>query len=170
MNIVNVNARYPGATHDSFILKSSMPYTHLVNEHERYLDTQLWLIGDSGYPLQPWLLTPIRNPRTEVQRNFNSIHSSVRNKLERCIGIFKNRFRCLIHEQKLRYTHQKSSNIINSCVVFHNLLNQREGCEQRWENIDPLNANVNDYQNRNYLDEGRLVRNNLMQQMYNDIT
>ncbi|KAJ8971440.1 hypothetical protein NQ314_000696 [Rhamnusium bicolor] len=43
------NPAHAGATHDSFIW--------CYNEGDR----NSWLLGDSGYPLQPWLMVPFQN-------------------------------------------------------------------------------------------------------------
>ncbi|KAK9739863.1 DDE superfamily endonuclease [Popillia japonica] len=55
MNILNMNARYPGSVHDAAIWMMSNVNRHLRNE---YLNGRLncHLIGDEGYPLSPWLL------------------------------------------------------------------------------------------------------------------
>jgi len=50
-------------------------------------------IGDSGYPLRPWLLTPINNPITEAEKYYNTKHMSTRSLIERCNGVLKMRFR-----------------------------------------------------------------------------
>lgn len=50
-------------------------------------------LGDSGYPLQPWLITPISNPDSDAQTAFNVRHSKVRALVERTIGLLKIRFR-----------------------------------------------------------------------------
>ncbi|XP_046400842.1 protein ANTAGONIST OF LIKE HETEROCHROMATIN PROTEIN 1-like [Ischnura elegans] len=92
LNILNVNARYPGGTHDSFIWRSSNIYRALENAHSvGTLDG--WLIGDSGYPLQPWLMTPVLNaiPGTPENR-YTEAHAAARNCIERCNGVLKSRF------------------------------------------------------------------------------
>lgn len=89
MNIMNVNARYPGSSHDSFVWRSSMASALMVNEHERDPDTHLYLLGDSGYPLQPWLMVPVANANTPEELHYNRMHSKTRNKVERCIGVLK---------------------------------------------------------------------------------
>lgn len=171
MNILNVNARYPGSTHDSFVWKSSIASAHMEDEHEIDPDTNQYLLGDSGYPLQPWLMTPVPNPRTDAEQNYNLIHSQTRNKVERCIGVLKTRFRCLIHENKLRYNHKKSANIIYSCVILHNFLNMRNFTDDVDLNITDTgnHPHNNTQQNTNtqILQQGKVVRNRLIQTLFN---
>lgn len=60
LKILNINARHAGATHDAYIWRLSRVQTELEwhynnGDHNSFL-------GDSGYPQQPWLMTPILNP------------------------------------------------------------------------------------------------------------
>lgn len=85
-------------------------------------DRQSWLLGDSGYPQQPWLMTPVFNAEEGTPEFFyNERHMSARNCVERCNGVLKGRFRCLLTERKLRYKPNRVNNIIVSCVVLHNI-------------------------------------------------
>ncbi|XP_034550678.1 putative nuclease HARBI1 [Notolabrus celidotus] len=52
----NIVARWPGSTHDSFILSS------VGRRLQAGTVPDGWLLGDSGYPLRRWLLTPFQNP------------------------------------------------------------------------------------------------------------
>lgn len=49
--------------------------------------------GDGGYPLQPFLIVPFRNPIGNNQKVFNKRHATVRVRVELTIGRFKNCFR-----------------------------------------------------------------------------
>lgn len=81
-----------------------------------------FMLGDTGYPLQPWLMKPYDSPQTAAQKAFNARLRSVRSLVERAIGLLKARFRCLLGERKLRYSPLTSGHIIYSCTVLHNFL------------------------------------------------
>ncbi|XP_058878905.1 putative nuclease HARBI1 [Acipenser ruthenus] len=120
--ITDVVAKYPGGCHDSFILQNS----GLFRKCEQGLLRGGWLLGDSSYPLKPWLMTPILNPDTEPETKYNCAHISTRNTIERCFGILKNRFRCL-HKStgELHYDPAKVCKIIVVCCMLHNIATQR---------------------------------------------
>lgn len=50
-------------------------------------------LGDSGYPLRQWLITPITNPNNEAEEYFNTAQMACRSIIERCNGVLKQRFR-----------------------------------------------------------------------------
>nr|XP_046473769.1 putative nuclease HARBI1 isoform X1 [Neodiprion pinetum] len=60
LRILNVSARFPGSRHDAAIWMQS-PVRNLMELCHRQGERQTWLLDDSGYPLEPWLLTPIPN-------------------------------------------------------------------------------------------------------------
>ena len=64
--ITNVVARWPGSAHDSRILQRSN-----IGQSFAAGDLQGILIGDSGYPLRPWLMTPILHPATAPEEDYN---------------------------------------------------------------------------------------------------
>lgn len=110
----NIVVRWPGATHDSFVLGNSLlpNIMGLVNG---------WLLGDSGYPLKKWLLTPFLDPRTPQEQRYNSAHCTTRNTVERAFGVLKSRFRC-IHKTggSLQFAPEKCIKIIECCLRLHN--------------------------------------------------
>lgn len=121
MKILNVNARFPGSTHDSHIWNGSLMVAILkyINAYEPHS----WLLGDSGYALKPYMMVPFRRPQTEVQHCFNTLHAKIRSLIERVFGLLKSRFRCLSKDSgHLHYGHERSAYIIHSCMVIHNFL------------------------------------------------
>ncbi|XP_065209206.1 putative nuclease HARBI1 [Planococcus citri] len=114
--ILNVNAKFPGSSHDSFISKQSQIRRHLS---DNFADTRLWLLGDSGYPLEPWLMVPFKSPDTPGEELFNNYHARCRSTVERCV--LKGRWRCLKQERGLHYHPVTASKIINACVALHNI-------------------------------------------------
>lgn len=52
--ILDLECRWPGATQDIFMWH----YSHL-REHFQDNPPNRWLLGDSGYFCEPWLLTPV---------------------------------------------------------------------------------------------------------------
>lgn len=114
-------------------------------------------LGDSGYGLQPWLLTPIVDADENTpEGRYTRGHILARNSIERCIGLLKQRFRCLIHHRVLHYNPIKAGKIIYTCAVLHNLANA-EGIEppdldEEYMFEDPIEMDAhNNIQGRKYI-------------------
>ncbi|XP_024869454.1 uncharacterized protein LOC112453122 [Temnothorax curvispinosus] len=58
--ILAVVANHGGRTHDARVWSSSRLSRHMLNQYENGR-RNLWLLGDSGYPLLPYLMTPKLN-------------------------------------------------------------------------------------------------------------
>lgn len=85
MEIINVKANFGGATHDSYIWRNSVIRQHL--EDNFIQDQNSWLLGDSGYPQEPWLMTPVTGaPPHTAEGRYTAAHVHTRNCVERCIG------------------------------------------------------------------------------------
>jgi hypothetical protein len=101
--IININARLPGSVHDSAIWMMSQAKTELQNLHVRTGQLN-YLIGDSGYPLEPWLLTPFAHVvPNSPEGNFNKALSKMRTIIEHVNGMLKGRFRCTHGHRALHY-------------------------------------------------------------------
>ncbi|XP_067142706.1 putative nuclease HARBI1 [Centruroides vittatus] len=120
LRILNINPLYPGRTHDAFIWRNS---TLRENFEDGVIGRGLWLLGDSAYPLETWLLTPVGNPSTAAELNYNAAHRKARNTIERCFGVLKQRFRCLDLKSAggLQYVPEKSAKIVMACAILHNI-------------------------------------------------
>ncbi|XP_060810170.1 putative nuclease HARBI1 [Amyelois transitella] len=124
LNILNVDSSYPGSTHDSVIWAN-----HPLNPYLERLHTvsgeDLYLLGDSGYPLRPIMMTPVSDSEPDTpEDNYQNMHLTARNTVERCIGVLKGRFRCLLGDRKLHYSPTVAAKITNACCVLHNIANR----------------------------------------------
>ena len=84
----DVDVSGPGSVHDSRILKNSDVYMKLLSG-----ELQGILLGNSGYGITPFLLTPFLTDAAE--QNYNQIHKRARCTIERSFGQLKRRFHCL---------------------------------------------------------------------------
>ncbi|KAK0136891.1 putative nuclease HARBI1 [Merluccius polli] len=75
------------------------------------------LLGDSGYPLLPWLMTPFATVTNDSQQRYNSVHATTRGTIERLNGVIKRRFACL--------NYLCACHIICACIVLHNIAQTR---------------------------------------------
>lgn len=81
------------------------------------------MIGDSGYPLLPFLMNVIVDDALAFDEAiYNQVVRSTRQLVERTIGVLKVRFRCILGERQLRYDPTKARRIIYSCATLHNYL------------------------------------------------
>uniref|UniRef100_A0A8C6WF12 Putative nuclease HARBI1 n=1 Tax=Neogobius melanostomus TaxID=47308 RepID=A0A8C6WF12_9GOBI len=100
MQIIDLVSKWPGSTHDARILRESA----LHREFEEGRITGL-LLGDSGYPLKRWLMTPV---------------------ILIVLGLFQFacfycsfRFHCLHSEMRMHP--ERVCVVIAACVVLHNI-------------------------------------------------
>ncbi|GBN71510.1 hypothetical protein AVEN_259247-1 [Araneus ventricosus] len=97
-------------------------------------------ILEYSHRLRQWLSsgtssdTPYSSVSTgSAEEEYNTAHSRERCVVERCNGVLKIRFRCLLKHRTLHYMPEEACRIINSCIILHNLC--IEG-EMKWEDID----------------------------------
>lgn len=114
LKIRNLVVRWPGSVHDSRIFDNSEIGAKFENGEINGL-----LLGDSGYALRQYLITPILQPQTRAERRFNYAHCSTRVKIENVFGVWKRRFQCLSRTLAIKL--DTSLAVIVACGVLHNI-------------------------------------------------
>ncbi|KAH7979955.1 hypothetical protein HPB49_012182 [Dermacentor silvarum] len=119
LRILVVDPRYPGSCHDSWVWQHNPLRARLAAQ----LQPGEYLLGDSVYPLEPWLLVPVPGSHagTTSEGRYNREHASMHNVVERCTGVLKSKFRCLQHFRTLLYSPDRAARIIYACVALHNI-------------------------------------------------
>ncbi|KAG7155172.1 nuclease HARBI1-like 17, partial [Homarus americanus] len=74
--------------------------------------------SDSGYPLEPFLMTPFGNPSTPAEVRYNRSHTKIRVVVEQTFGILKSRFRCL--HRSGRSPQYDPAKIVIASILLHN--------------------------------------------------
>ncbi|XP_036318001.1 putative nuclease HARBI1 isoform X1 [Rhagoletis pomonella] len=106
LKILNVNAKFPGA-------RRVMPRSFETGNHNTFL------IGDSGYPLEPWLMTPLPNePEGTPKFRYNEALCKARNPIERLLGVPKGTWRCLSRQRVLLYDPGFADRVVNACATL----------------------------------------------------
>ncbi|XP_045134215.1 putative nuclease HARBI1 [Portunus trituberculatus] len=70
------------------------------------------LIGDSGYPCQLWLLTPVLQPRDASKEAYSRAHKRTRCRVERGIGQLKLKRRFHVLHGEIKVDPIKTSKIV----------------------------------------------------------
>jgi hypothetical protein len=112
--IQNLVVRWPGSTHDSQIFDNSEICARLKNNEIDGI-----LLGNSGYPLKQYQLTPLLSVATHAERRYNFSHFQTRVKIENLFGVWKRRFPCL--SMKLCLKLSTSLLVIVACGVLYNI-------------------------------------------------
>ena len=87
------------------------------------LEVGEYIIGDVGYPLRPWLLTPypLENDRSlsDCKVEFNRRHSAATTVAQRALAILKDTWKCLQGEG---WHPSNKDEIINTCCILYNIV------------------------------------------------
>ncbi|XP_064605835.1 putative nuclease HARBI1 [Liolophura sinensis] len=119
LRFTSVVSRYPGSAHDSFILKQS----GIWRKYQSGDFDGTIILGDSGYPLKPWLMVPFIQTHNDAQAKYNKSHKTTRCTIERAFGVAKSRFRCIHHKSGgfLMHSPEVSAQVVVAVFKLHNL-------------------------------------------------
>lgn len=132
--ITSVSAEWPGSVHDARIWRRSQ-----IRDIISRFEGAACLLGDSGYGISPWLITPFKPAVNIVQGRFNRQHASERVIIERVFGQLKRRFPIL--GNCIRLSLDKVPKVVVSCAVLHNVakhLKDEYDIEPEQENIGEI--------------------------------
>ncbi|XP_046971024.1 putative nuclease HARBI1 [Vanessa cardui] len=136
--IMDIVTRWRGSVHDSRIFRES----RLKQRFEAGAFSGL-LLGDSGYACTPYLFTPVLNPTTPQEERYNSAHTRTRNVIERCFGLWKQRFRCLLRGQYCNI--ETARKTVVACAVLHNIaLDMKEDVFNTEPNSQQFNSQTSE--------------------------
>ena len=110
------------------------------------------LLGDSGYPLRRFLMTPYRNPETAAQANFNRIHVQERMHIERAFGELKQRFQALRNGIRLKL--ERVTTTIYAAFILHNFCKRENDPDFDNERIGEEDDDENDAGSEGGVNEG----------------
>lgn len=165
---MNIFPNYGGASHDSYVWNNSSIKRDL--EQLRDSGEQVWLIGDSGYPQSSIMMTPFRDPQPGTPHyRYYEAHVRARNTVERCIGLLKVRFRCILKERNGRYSPEMIAKFVKVSAALHNLClesrfrdNYVEFVYNFVNEMDDGNRNIEIYNDGNDRERNDLVRRYFM--------
>ncbi|XP_029930108.1 protein ANTAGONIST OF LIKE HETEROCHROMATIN PROTEIN 1-like [Myripristis murdjan] len=173
----NVFAGLPGSLHDARVLRLSKllelaSRRNLFPPHTRNISAVTagyYILGDSAYPLQNWLLKPFHDTGrlTAEQHMFNHMFSRARVVVENAFGRLKGRWRCLLKRNDCDTQLVKS--MVLTCCALHNLCEEHgETYEASWDAPDTAECEPVAAVAQGVEEEGRNVRDALMQYVLNN--
>lgn len=130
MRFRDVIVGYPGSLSDALVLQNSSFYK-LCEEEKRLNGKKIelqegmelgeYIIGDSGFPLLSWLLTPYQNALSDHQAEFNKRHSETQVVAQIALARLKEMWR-IIHGVMWLPDKNRLPRIIFVCCLLHNIV------------------------------------------------
>lgn len=114
-------------------------------------------------------MTPLRDPiQPGPAQRYQNTFKTARSTIERCNGVLKGRFRCLLQDRTLHYHPIKASKITKACAVLHNMCITRGVPEvEIVENImiDGIinERNIQENAANEHLQRARIIQQNIIQ-------
>ena len=119
MKFVNVVSKWPGSTHDSFIWSNSQ--IAAVMEHRSRMGSGRWLLGDSGYPLRPFLMTPFWMNKLKGKRRIIKVIKKLDQLWNAPLANWKPDSGAWTEQADVWCSLQRSVRTIIACAVLHNI-------------------------------------------------
>ncbi|XP_062613218.1 putative nuclease HARBI1 [Saccostrea cucullata] len=155
--ITSCVASWPGSVHDSRVFRQSALCAQFENGQHDGL-----LLGDSGYPCRRFLMTPILNPATNSEQDFNLSLCRTRVLIEQTFGVLKRRFQSLHHEMATEPP--QAAIYITACVALHNIGIQRGDVMPNGDGfLNPVNDDGVRFQGRN---DGMFMRQHIVNNFF----
>ncbi|KAK8765434.1 hypothetical protein V5799_031957 [Amblyomma americanum] len=142
--LIDVFIGFPGSAHDARVLRES-PF--FEDADDKFTDGH-YILGDSAYPLLPWLLTLYRDNRSSFaawKKKFNKFHSQQRVAIENTFGLLKQRFRRLYLVDAASI--KQCCLIIIAACVLHNMCNDERDFFDELSQLPELEEVENDKDN-----------------------
>ncbi|KAL3680857.1 hypothetical protein R1sor_023813 [Riccia sorocarpa] len=130
MRIRDIFTGWPGSITDSRLLRNSGFYAMCENGERLHgqprmvqgIQVREYIIGDSGYPLLPWLINPYTTTGLSPSRDyFNVKHASTKSVVEDALGRLKGAWK-ILHKVLWRPDIRKLPSIILVCCLLHNIM------------------------------------------------
>lgn len=98
-------------------------------------------------------------------------HIQARNCIERCFGLLKSRWRCLLKHRTLHYHPAKAGKIVVACSVLHNIAIHAKLPSPSTLEVEELlheefSENISSVGNDSELIQGRATRSNLISRLH----
>ncbi|XP_009762418.1 protein ALP1-like [Nicotiana tabacum] len=117
---------WPGSMSDDKVLEKSA----LFQRANRGLLKDVWVVGNSGFPLMDWVLAPYtRQNLTWTQHAFNGKVGEIQRVAKEAFMRMKARWSCLQKRTEVKL--QDLPVVLGACCVLHNI------CEMRGEELNP---------------------------------
>ncbi|KAK9075805.1 hypothetical protein SSX86_004134 [Deinandra increscens subsp. villosa] len=131
MRFRDVVTGYPGKMDDASVLQNSH-FFDLSEKGKRLngnklklsegTEIQEYIVGDSGFPLLPWLITPYQGRKLpETKTEFNKRHFATRLVAQRALARLKDVWR-MIHGVLWRPDKNRLPRVILACCILHNIV------------------------------------------------
>ena len=118
----DVDVGYPGRAGDNTVLSRSPLMASIASEPDKWLGKGGVILGDSGASDHDKVfLNPYHCPTEPEKCWFNFCHSSTRFFVEQAFGIWKSRFRFLMHSMP-GCSHKLFTQLVYASAVLHNYL------------------------------------------------
>jgi len=113
---ISFDVGWPGSVHDARVFRNSSFYKN----YSQLIQDDDYLLGDSAYPISPFLIPPFKDPSSRKQKEFNQFHSRHRVVVENAFGRLKARFKML---KDLDIKTVKMGVLFTCCaIILHNFL------------------------------------------------